>query len=179
MGNTLAAVKRQLLQEGLQQPLAQVWSEHPRKLQWDEAMQDMRSCAGFGVRSSDGGSGYLRFEFERAGLNGLFWWIRRSEVLKSGETEHPLAQELRTTLEKSFGRGGTSPHWFWYSTDLRAISQAAHTVPRDWQQAESPWLSMNCGALHCVFVDFADQVMGLLESGRTRHIFQGMTRAIA
>jgi hypothetical protein len=173
LGRTLDEVKRRLLITGLKEPLASALGE---QFFWDDTLVDQKKDAGFGVRPSHGAPGYLQFIFEFGGWGGFFWGIRRTHVLANGEADHLQADALRDTLQRQFGKGGHSNHWFWYSVNMRPLATSGvPPLPRYWQYEEAPWLAMQRQDLHHAFLELIRQVNELVESSEARVIFQGPT----
>ena len=171
VGSTLDAVKRRLLVEGLKEPLSRALGA---QFFWDDAILEKRRDAGFGTRPHADAPGYLEYMFEFGGWSGFFWGIRRGQVLGGDVVEHEQADALRTFLRSEYGQGGQSPHWFWYSVDLRRLSRPGlPAVPKNWQFEEAPWLAMQSRNLHDGFVEHANQVAELVAQTSARAILEG------
>ena len=158
VASSMNAVKTGLLLEGLKAPLEDALHQRAMHLHWENKMEALGSCAGFGAQVPAAAQGYVRFEFERANLGGLFWGIFRGKPLPRGQDEVPGAQELQQTMTARFGRGGSSAHWFWYSTDLSPLEHQGATIPRDWQVNDVPWVGMQHRTLHQPFVALVERI---------------------
>lgn len=165
IGKTLHSVKRHLLEHCLRSPFEKAMHDIGLTPVWDHSLLDMRIYTGFGTRFAREAGGYLRFEFERAGLNGLFWGIRRTQKLENGTPDHPAASALYETMAQAFGRGGSSDYWFWYSTDVASIGTGDSPLSRDWDRAEIPWLRMQELSLAGDFSAWATRVREVLQGG--------------
>lgn len=158
VASSMNAVKSGLLQEGLKAPLQEALHQRGMRLHWENKLEAQGSCAGFGAQVAAAAQGYVRFEFERANLGGLFWGIFRAQPLARGQDEVPGAQALQQAMTARFGRGGSSAHWLWYSTDLGPLEHQGSTIPRDWQVNDLPWVGMQHRTLHLPFVALAERV---------------------
>lgn len=175
VGKTLNSVKRHLLDHCLRGPFEKAMHDIGLTPVWDQSLLEMRIYTGFGTRFAPDAAGYLRFEFERAGLNGLFWGIRRTQKLENGTPNHPAATALYKTMAQAFGRGGASDYWLWYSTDVTSIGTGDTRISRDWDRDEIPWLRMQELTLAGDFSARVTRVREVLQGGAGGEIVLGKT----
>jgi hypothetical protein len=130
-------IKHALLQSGLREPYTRSVENAGLEATW-HSMEDMGSSAGFGARLPGFKDWGIRFEFERAGLAGLFWGLKRPTHCKDGRPEDAAISDQMRAL--GFGAGKSSSWWAWYSTDCGHFGvPPAH---RNWYSNEEPWLQL-------------------------------------
>lgn len=170
VARTLGGVKEHLLQAGLRAPFEKLMHERGIAPVWGGRMLTMGTNTGFGAQFLPDALGYARYEFERAGLNGLFWGIRRRDKLKAGEPDHAATEQLVQCMDQAFGRGVCNAWWYWYSADLTSLAKTDAKAWKAWGSSATPWLLMRSGTLASSFASHVEVVRDVLRGSAAAEI---------
>ncbi len=116
VSSAMTSIKIEMLQ-GFKDNLARGISDLGFDLVWDESMDSSwKPWSGFGVKFQKRHDFCLRFEFEKSGLGGFYWGIRRER--DSVKNENGQWEKISDLMEKQldFSKGENNNWWPWYST---------------------------------------------------------------
>jgi hypothetical protein len=119
----------------------------------DWGMQSWQASTGFNVQFDNNAQKlYLRFEFEKTGLNGFFWGIRRKNKKYSNA---PVWGEVNKLMTAEFYPGRSSQWWPWY---LDSPNHEFDVGMKDWSISEKPWVMIMNGEMAPKIVELAVRV---------------------
>lgn len=116
ISSAMTSIKSGMLR-GFHDNLAKRINDLGFDLVWDESLNSSwKPWSGFGVKFQKEHDFYLRFEFEKVGLGGFYWGIRRER--DSVKNENGQWKEISDLMERQldFSRGENNKWWPWYST---------------------------------------------------------------
>lgn len=141
---------RQNLLKNFRDHLENKLNTHGFYIAWDDSMNNTwKSCSGFGVKFLKDQDIYLRFEFEKEGLNNFLWGIRREN--SSTKNDSTRWEGIAEHMTQTYGKGGTSPWWPWYSISSNELfgREIQH-----WGDTEFLWKEM----IEKQGIDLADKI---------------------
>lgn len=125
-------------------------------LVWDQGLSEARAAySGFGVRFKQDQHLYLRFEFDRAGLEDLIWGVRRET--DAVEQDSAKWSDIHQVMAKFFGAGKESVWWPWYSNDPNGGLDVTVDI-KYWQKNDGPWVMIASGDLSKKIAELAGRV---------------------
>lgn len=119
----------------------------------DWSMESWQAYTGFNVQFDNSEQKlYLRFEFDKTGLNGFFWGIRRESEKYSNVTVWGKVNEL---MAAEFYPGKSSQWWPWYS---ELPNHEFDVGLKDWSISEKPWVMIMNGEMALEIIELAARV---------------------
>lgn len=144
-------IKKELL-EKFRNDLEASLKEKNLILDWN--INSWQAYTGFNIQCSNKEQNFsLRFEFDRTGLNGFFWGIRRlSDDIYSDAV---VWQNVNKLMSDEFYSGKSSQWWPWYSM---LPNNEFDIGLKDWSISEKPWCMIMNGELVPKIIEIADRV---------------------
>jgi hypothetical protein len=157
IAKTMGSIKKSLLSK-FHDDLVIGLEEKDLKLA-DWRLESWQSCTGFNVRFGNSEQKlYLRFEFNRTGLDDFFWGIKdiNADSARGSDNWNSDAwRYLNQLMVSEFYSEKSSKWWPWYS---ELPNREFNAELKNWSISEKPWIMINNGELTSKIVELAVKV---------------------
>jgi hypothetical protein len=136
------------------------------QLVWDVNMSaNWEKYVGFGVKFNVQDNKYLRIHFEKSGLSGAFWGIKRSDDQRITE----ICNEIKVTMQQKFGQGEQWDSGPWSSNLPNDLFVGDYS---NWGISEQPWIEMANGTLVTNIIKLSKSVYDVFQASNKLHLLQ-------
>jgi hypothetical protein len=126
-----------------------------------------QAYTGFNVQFGDNAQKlYLRFEFDKTGLNEFFWGIRKKSKNYSNA---PVWAEVNKLMAAEFYPGKSSQWWPWYS---ELPNHEFDIGMKNWSISEKPWVMIMNGEMAPKIIELAVRVNKAFSRNSQLHLLR-------